>query len=418
MATSVNIGGGDDQFNRYKMPPVIAKVEGRGNGIKTRIVNCFEVARALHRPAGYVCKFFGCELGAQTKIDDAEGTYIVNGSFQQNVLMDVLKKFIDMFVLCSSCNLPETDLKLRKSGTITQACNACGAEAPCDMTHKLCTYIINNPPDGKKKKSDRKKDKAARRAAKSKKANGEPEDEEEKARRKADKAAKKAAKKGGEEESIAMIGDFDIDDEQSFEPVSVDVDEDNVQWIADTSKEAEEARMKELGSAASILERAPVENEQDKVMKLRAYIDDGKKPSKVLVKAEKIFSERDAIRGIMMAATYDEALSSVPSSVKERAVPVFEYLGKPMGGEAHQAFFEFMEWVGGNEKRMLPVLPHMLQMLYDSDVLEDVLVLRWYNQRNGREDVRDAVAVFIEWLKGDDDDESDGDEDEDEESDE
>jgi len=124
---SVNICGQDDQFNRYKMPLVIAKVEGRGNGIKTRIVNCYDVARALHRLAGYVCKFFGCELDAQTKIDDSEGIYIVNGSFQQNVLQDVLKKFIDMFVLCTSCSLPETDLKLRKNGAITQACNACGA---------------------------------------------------------------------------------------------------------------------------------------------------------------------------------------------------------------------------------------------------------------------------------------------------
>ena len=62
--------------------------EGRGNGIKTRIVNCYDVALALHRLAGHVCKFFGCELDAQTKIDYSEGIYIVNGSFQQNVLQD------------------------------------------------------------------------------------------------------------------------------------------------------------------------------------------------------------------------------------------------------------------------------------------------------------------------------------------
>ena len=118
---SVNICGRDDQFNSYKMPLVIAKVEGRGNGIKTRIVNFYDVSRALHRLTGYVCKFFGCELDAQTKIDDSEGIYIANGSFQQNVLQDVLKKFIDMFVLCTSCSLPITDLKLRKNGAITQA---------------------------------------------------------------------------------------------------------------------------------------------------------------------------------------------------------------------------------------------------------------------------------------------------------
>ena len=58
-----------DQFYRYKMPKVIAKVEGKGNGIKTVIVNMVDVAKALTRHPAYPTKFFGCELGAQTQID-------------------------------------------------------------------------------------------------------------------------------------------------------------------------------------------------------------------------------------------------------------------------------------------------------------------------------------------------------------
>lgn len=413
MATSVNIGGGDDQFNRYKMPVVVAKVEGRGNGIKTRIVNCVEVARALHRPPGYVCKFFGCELGAQTKIDDSEGTYIVNGSFQQSSLMEVLQKFIDMFVMCSNCNLPETDMKLRKSGTITQACNACGHEGPCDMTHKLCTFIINNPPDGKKKKSDGKKDKAARRAAKVKKMNGDVDEDDEKTRRKTERASKKSCKKTDEEESIAVPGELDFGD-AAFVPISGGFDDDeDVQWSVDTSKEAEAARMKELGAAASILERAPVEEETDKITKLRAYIDDGKKPSRVLTKAEKIFGAENAIRGLMLAATHDEQLSSIPNSVEERAVPVFQYLGKPMSVEAQHAFLEYLDWVGDRETKMLQVLPHILKVLYDCDVLEEKEVIEWYRLPNGPKNVRDAVKVVVEWIEADDDDDEDDDDEDD-----
>lgn len=58
-----------DVFYRYKMPRIAAKVEGKGNGIKTVIVNMAEVAKALGRPATYPTKYFGCELGAQTQFD-------------------------------------------------------------------------------------------------------------------------------------------------------------------------------------------------------------------------------------------------------------------------------------------------------------------------------------------------------------
>jgi len=44
-----------DAFYRYKMPRLMAKVEGKGNGIKTVIVNMAEVAKAIGRPA--TCNF-------------------------------------------------------------------------------------------------------------------------------------------------------------------------------------------------------------------------------------------------------------------------------------------------------------------------------------------------------------------------
>jgi translation initiation factor 5 len=62
-----NIGASnkDDAFYRYKMPRMLTKIEGRGNGIKTNIVNMVDIAKALARPASYTTKYFGCELGAQ-----------------------------------------------------------------------------------------------------------------------------------------------------------------------------------------------------------------------------------------------------------------------------------------------------------------------------------------------------------------
>lgn len=84
-----------DMYYRYKMPKLLAKVEGKGNGIKTVIVNMVEIAKALQRPASYPTKYFGCELGAQTQIDLKNERYIVNGSHDarscRTFLMGLLK---------------------------------------------------------------------------------------------------------------------------------------------------------------------------------------------------------------------------------------------------------------------------------------------------------------------------------------
>lgn len=60
--STMNIAGTqpvEDPEYRYKMPRLITKIEGRGNGIKTLVVNCHDVATSLHRSTAEVCKFFG-----------------------------------------------------------------------------------------------------------------------------------------------------------------------------------------------------------------------------------------------------------------------------------------------------------------------------------------------------------------------
>ena len=136
-----------DLYYRYKMPRICAKVEGKGNGIKTVIVNMAEVAKALNRPATYPTKYFGCELGAQTQFDHKNERFIVNGSHDATKLQDLLDGFIRKYVLCPECDNPETDLTVvAKKETISQSCKACGYHGLIKVQHKVNTFILKNPP--------------------------------------------------------------------------------------------------------------------------------------------------------------------------------------------------------------------------------------------------------------------------------
>nr|CAD2162886.1 unnamed protein product [Meloidogyne enterolobii] len=116
MAQKVNVNRNvQDPFYRYKMPRLLAKVEGKGNGIKTVVANMPEIAKALSRPPTYPTKYFGCELGAQTYFDFKNDRYIVNGEHDASKLQELLDGFIKKFVLCPACDNPETVLSKNKS---------------------------------------------------------------------------------------------------------------------------------------------------------------------------------------------------------------------------------------------------------------------------------------------------------------
>ncbi|GIX62079.1 eukaryotic translation initiation factor 5, putative [Babesia caballi] len=134
----------EDPNYRYKMPRLQSRIEGRGNGIKTNISNMGDIARALKRPPTYTTKFFGCELGAMSKFEEAEEKALINGAHTERALTQILDKFIDMYVLCAECHLPEIEVLVKK-GTLCARCNACGHKGTLDNTHKAATYMLKNP---------------------------------------------------------------------------------------------------------------------------------------------------------------------------------------------------------------------------------------------------------------------------------
>ncbi|KAI5191269.1 translation initiation factor 5 [Nematocida sp. AWRm77] len=137
-----------DAFYRYKMSPVSVKVEGRGNGIKTVLMNIEEISRSLDRDPKHITKYLSYEMGALSSIDEKNNKYIVNGAHEKERVQEYLFNFIDTFVLCKECKNPETTLFCSDSRkTVHQQCAACGYEGIVRSANKLMKTLLKELPD-------------------------------------------------------------------------------------------------------------------------------------------------------------------------------------------------------------------------------------------------------------------------------
>jgi translation initiation factor 5 len=225
-----------DPFYRYKMERIQTKIEGKGNGIKTVVVNLSSVAQSLARPGSYLIKYFGFELGAQTNIDPPDDRWIINGAHEANKLQELLDGFISKFVLCKKCKNPETDVHI-KDGHITLDCKACGQRCQADLRQKLSGFILKNVP--KKTKLD----KAERRAARKAKQNGKGEENSGGDDNGSDQASPNGDDKGIESDDDFMTRKIKIE-AQTLENKKIEVKDDD--WAVDMSEEAVKARAQQL----------------------------------------------------------------------------------------------------------------------------------------------------------------------------
>jgi len=383
-----------DAHYRYKMPALQIKPEGKGNGVKTVLINMTDIARALSRPPTYPTKFFGCELGAQTTFDEKADRYIVNGTHDAARLRELLDVFIDKFVLCTGCKNPETDLNILKDETILRDCKACGERAPVDMRHKLVTFILKNPP---------------KKAKKSKKPTGENGENGENGA-------------AGEEGGDGDDSDNDFMSRKIAEGAAdlakvKTVDADTVNWSTDTSKEAQAARMESLnaGLQGAILadddEEAggPYDAFKNWVTDNRATASD----AEIYKKAAEMGIEKKhrTVQALVESLFTEEIVKEVES---HKAVFL-----KLTTSEKHQKSL-----LGGIERflgiihpDMIPLTPKVLMAFYQAEILEEEPALHFgknvskkYVDKDTSKKVRRAAQPFIQWLEAqesDDDDEED-----------
>ncbi|XP_065833128.1 eukaryotic translation initiation factor 5-like [Oscarella lobularis] len=374
MAAMVNVDRKNtDPYYRYKMPRLLAKVEGKGNGIKTVVVNMVEIAKSLSRPPSYPCKYFGCELGAQTQMDAKNERYIVNGAHEGERLQELLDGFIKKFVMCNECENPETILTVDKRGNINQGCSACGHQCMIDPRHRLTTFIVKNPPSGSQP--------TGKKGSKEKKAAAAKEKEKEKEKVKA--SGHKSSKK----------------------------EEEDVEWSVDTSEEAVKQRMGELSAGVKTLavdEGSGNLNSSERVDAFFKFVHQKNvngllvKDIGAIVQEAKRLDVFEKAPLVLAELLFDK---NVQKQIKEYRAVFLRFVN---GNKRAQKYLlgAFEQLVGRVNPELKPRSPYILKEFYEQDLLEEEVILEWDQKVSKRfvdkkiaEEIHQKAAPFVKWLR-------------------
>ncbi|KAJ5438094.1 eukaryotic translation initiation factor 5 [Penicillium daleae] len=410
-----------DPFYRYKMEKIQSKIEGKGNGIKTVIVNLASVAHSLSRPPAYVIKYFGFELGAQANAKPSDDRWIINGAHDAPKLQDYLDGFISKFVLCKKCKNPETDVNI-KDDKITLDCKACGQRTDVDPRLKLSTFIVRNNPKGGKKE---KKDKKARREQKKEKsaANGDQDASP------GDSNNSENGDENGDAEDAGSDDELTRRIKSEAETIEVETEIKDDDWAFDVSEEAVKARAKELPSD---LKRSLVlEDDDDEADGPSAYEQlgswiietaEGKggvtKVSDIdIYKKAKEFGieSKHKTVAVLAQSIFDD---KIVKQVEDRA----GLLKKMITSERHEkAFLGGTErFVGQDRPALVAQVPAILLAYYQNDLVSEETLKAWgakaskkYVDISTSKKIRKAAQPFLEWLENaESEDEEDSEDDE------
>ncbi|ORY10752.1 eukaryotic translation initiation factor-like protein 5 [Clohesyomyces aquaticus] len=409
-----------DPFYRYKMERLQSKIEGKGNGIKTVIVNLSSVAQSLARPPSYVIKYFGFELGAQTNTNPADDRWIINGAHDASKLQDYLDGFITKFVLCKKCKNPETDVNV-KDGHILLDCKACGQRSDVDLRLKLSSFILKNQP--KKGKKDKSTKKAERRARKEAEANAD--DNSQNGVSPGDSASDHADENGEVELEANSDDEFTRQINEGARDIEVE-EAKEVEWSVDVSEEAVKARAKDLpddlkralvidddeegadGGASGydvfgkwVLDTATEKGGASKLDNVDIYL-----------KASELGIEKKHRTLTVLAQTLFDA--NIVKQIEQRA----PMLKKMITSERHEkAFLGGTERFVGNEKpELIPQVSAILLKYYEHDLVSEPVLKAWGSKASKKyvdlkvsKSVRKSAEKFLEWLNTAESDEEESD---------
>ncbi|WP_129114612.1 translation initiation factor IF-2 subunit beta [Halegenticoccus tardaugens] len=115
-----DLGGSDERLE-------IPDAQAQKDGAFTRLTNLSAIADALSRDPEHIHSSIQRELGTNGQYANGRARY--NGTFTGADFDAAIEQYVDEYVLCSECGLPDTRLVI-EDRTQMLRCEACGAFRP------------------------------------------------------------------------------------------------------------------------------------------------------------------------------------------------------------------------------------------------------------------------------------------------
>ena len=124
---------------RYKMPQLVCIPAGKGKNARVVLDNIDDFAASLQRPASYIVQYIAYAAGigrtresnTRSSAGQTSGAGVCSLSVDPSRIEALLESFIEEWVLCVACGLPECNLLIEpdsdgKSTSLMLKCSACG----------------------------------------------------------------------------------------------------------------------------------------------------------------------------------------------------------------------------------------------------------------------------------------------------
>ncbi|MBS7657207.1 translation initiation factor IF-2 subunit beta [Candidatus Bathyarchaeota archaeon] len=111
------------KHERFEIP----KISCTTFGARTIFYNFKEVCDILNRDPVHVLRYLSKEMATAGVID--ENRAIFQGKFELETCTQILKRYVNEFVICPVCKRPDTKI-VKEKRLFFLVCEACGARSP------------------------------------------------------------------------------------------------------------------------------------------------------------------------------------------------------------------------------------------------------------------------------------------------